>query len=193
MADELAVAPDAADATALEEQPPAAVRKAEDGRMFEWCFACTHDGTDAPTPEVERLISCLEAAGGNDVSLIIKTFPEDEDTWLVMVSCPEYYLRTVAERMKFRMKVGPNEETVQLLDDIGGPRDVLENYIGTAHASFSFSAVQRWFSFSAVQRWTTEKLNMPGKLHWYRACLVMRMRRCCCAALANLIADAVTS
>ena len=48
----------------------------------------------------------------------------------MLISCPEYYMRIVAERMDLLMKVAPDAETRSLLDEMGGPTDVLQHYIG---------------------------------------------------------------
>ena len=98
------------------------VRAAEDGRMYEWCFACAHDGTEERSAEVQELITALEAACGED-NLILKDFPCSEVTWMVLVSCPEFLLRKTATKMKLKMKVKmpfDDPATATTLKKIGG-------------------------------------------------------------------------
>ena len=72
------------------------VRKAEDGRMFEWCFACEYDPSKNPQTyvrdedgnmndrpeEIDELIDALHGAGGDECDLIIYDFPESETIWV---------------------------------------------------------------------------------------------------------------
>jgi hypothetical protein len=90
-------------------------------RQFEWCFACEHDGGEVPTKEVQDVLNKLTSACGEHFLILESFCAVGKDVWIIKVSCPEHYLRSYAEKIKFPMRLVKDEKLK--LPPHGGPED----------------------------------------------------------------------